>query len=117
MCRCSTSCRRAYPIVTDQAGQDERRDEVIQRVRDACLQGRQAYWVCPLIEGRALQLKTAEESFEMLSAALPELKIGLVHGRLKNEKSATMAAFIANEVQVLVATTVIEVGWMCPTPA
>ena len=99
------------PIVTKLV-KDERRDEVIQRVRDACLKGRQAYWVCPLIEeSEALQLKTAEESFEMLSVALPELKIGLVHGRLKNdEKSATMAAFIANEVQVLVATTVIEVG-------
>ncbi|MDD2987821.1 MAG: ATP-dependent DNA helicase RecG [Zoogloea sp.] len=99
------------PIVTKLI-KDERRDEVIQRVRDACLQGRQAYWVCPLIEeSEALQLKTAEESFEMLSAALPELTIGLVHGRLKNDqKSATMAAFIANQVQVLVATTVIEVG-------
>ena len=99
------------PIVTKLI-KDERRDEVIQRVRAACRQGRQAYWVCPLIEeSEALQLKTAEESFEMLSAALPELKIGLVHGRLKNDaKSTTMAAFVAGEIQVLVATTVIEVG-------
>ena len=99
------------PIVTKLVS-DQRRDEVIRRVHDACVAGRQAYWVCPLIEeSEALQLKTAQESFEMLTAALPDLKVGLVHGRLKNdEKSATMAAFGANEVQVLVATTVIEVG-------
>ena len=99
------------PIVTKLVS-DQRRDEVIRRVHDACVAGRQAYWVCPLIEeSEALQLKTAQESFEMLTAALPDLKVGLVHGRLKNdEKSATMAAFSANEVQVLVATTVIEVG-------
>ena len=91
---------------------DVRRDEVVARVRAACLEGRQAYWVCPLIEeSEALQLKTAQETFEMLQAALPDLKVGLVHGRLKDdEKSATMAAFGVNEVQVLVATTVIEVG-------
>ena len=99
------------PVVTKLV-MDVRRDEVIRRVRDACLAGRQAYWVCPLIEeSEALQLKTAEESFAMLSAALPDLAVGLVHGRLKNdEKSATMAAFAAGEVQLLVATTVIEVG-------
>ncbi|GLT24487.1 ATP-dependent DNA helicase RecG [Zoogloea oryzae] len=99
------------PIVTKLVS-DQRRDEVIRRVHDACVAGRQAYWVCPLIEeSEALQLKTAQETFEMLSAALPDLTVGLVHGRLKNdEKSATMAAFSANEVQVLVATTVIEVG-------
>ncbi len=99
------------PIVTKLVS-DQRRDEVIRRVHDACVAGRQAYWVCPLIEeSEALQLKTAQETFEMLQAALPDLKVGLVHGRLKNdEKSATMAAFGANEVQVLVATTVIEVG-------
>ncbi|MCX8016874.1 MAG: helicase-related protein, partial [Rhodocyclaceae bacterium] len=70
------------------------------------------YWVCPLIEeSEALQLKTAEETFALLTAALPELKIGLVHGRLKpEEKAATMAAFQRNELQLLVATTVIEVG-------
>ncbi|HNE15579.1 MAG TPA: helicase-related protein, partial [Rhodocyclaceae bacterium] len=99
------------PIVTKLVS-DQRRDEVIRRVHDACVAGRQAYWVCPLIEeSEALQLKTAQETFEMLQAALPDLKVGLVHGRLKNdEKSATMAAFSANAVQVLVATTVIEVG-------
>ncbi|HEY6896932.1 MAG TPA: ATP-dependent DNA helicase RecG [Rhodocyclaceae bacterium] len=89
-----------------------RRPDVMQRLRDACAQGRQAYWVCPLIEeSEALQLKTAEETYAHLSEALPELSIGLVHGRLKgDEKAAVMAAFQRNEVQVLVATTVIEVG-------
>ncbi len=99
------------PIVTKLV-MDGRRDEVIRRVHDACAAGRQAYWVCPLIEeSEALQLQTAEESFAMLSAALPDLAVGLVHGRLKNdEKSATMAAFAAGTIQLLVATTVIEVG-------
>lgn len=91
---------------------EERRDEVLARVREACHQGRQAYWVCPLIEeSEALQLKTALETYEQLIAALPELKIGLVHGRMKPaEKQAVMQAFSANDVQLLVATTVIEVG-------
>ena len=99
------------PIVTKLVS-EQRRDEVIRRVHDACVAGRQAYWVCPLIEeSEALQLKTAQETFEMLCAALPDLAVGLVHGRLKNdEKSATMAAFVAGDIQVLVATTVIEVG-------
>ena len=91
---------------------DARRDEVVARVRDACAEGRQAYWVCPLIEeSEALQLKTAQETFETLVAALPGLRVGLVHGRLKPaDKSATMAAFAAGDLDVLVATTVIEVG-------
>lgn len=91
---------------------DARRDEVIGRVREACLEGRQAYWVCPLIEeSEALQLQTAVETYETLCAALPELRVGLIHGRLKtDEKAAMMAAFAAGELQVLVATTVIEVG-------
>ncbi len=99
------------PILTKLAA-ETRRDEVVGRVRAACLEGRQAYWVCPLIEeSETLQLKTAIETFEALAAALPELRVGLVHGRLKAaEKSATMAAFIAGELHVLVATTVIEVG-------
>ena len=99
------------PILTKLVS-DARRDQVVARVRDACLAGRQAYWVCPLIEeSEALQLKTALETFEMLTAALPELEIGLVHGRLKaDEKSATMAAFAAGKLHLLVATTVIEVG-------
>jgi ATP-dependent DNA helicase RecG len=99
------------PVLTKLVS-DARRDEVIGRVRDACRAGRQAYWVCPLIEeSEALQLKTAQETYAHLTAELPELRIGLVHGRLKaEEKAAVMAAFVANEVQLLVATTVIEVG-------
>jgi len=99
------------PIVTKLVA-DARRDEVIERVRDACREGRQAYWVCPLIEeSETLQLQTAVETFETLRAELAELKVGLVHGRLKPaEKAEVMDAFLRNEVQVLVATTVIEVG-------
>jgi ATP-dependent DNA helicase RecG len=91
---------------------DGRRDEVIQRVRDACVGGSQAYWVCPLIEeSETLQLKTALETYETLQAAFPELKVGLVHGRLKNdEKAAVMRAFNRGHIQLLVATSVIEVG-------
>ena len=99
------------PIATRLAA-DSRRDEVIARVRAACQQGRQAYWVCPLIEeSETLQLQTALDTHARLSAELTELRVGLVHGRLKPaEKSAVMAAFARNELQVLVATTVIEVG-------
>ncbi|HSO06512.1 MAG TPA: ATP-dependent DNA helicase RecG [Pelomicrobium sp.] len=112
---------------------DARRDEVIARVRAACAEGRQAYWVCPLIEetaetgteeaprrepsarGRArrekLELTTALETYERLRTTFPELRVGLVHGRLPPaEKAAVMAAFGAGEIQLLVATTVIEVG-------
>jgi ATP-dependent DNA helicase RecG len=136
---------------------DRRRGEVIRRVRDACMAGSQAYWVCPLIEDvdagmkgaeeaarealelpsagveagpvrrkrsvgakasaggtrarEALQLQTALDTFESLTRDFPELRIGLVHGRLKSEeKAAVMDAFKRGEIQVLVATTVIEVG-------
>jgi ATP-dependent DNA helicase RecG len=99
------------PVVTKLVD-EARRDQVIGRVHDACRAGRQAYWVCPLIEeSEALQLKTAEETYARLTAELPDLRVGLVHGRLKADaKAAVMAAFTRNEVQVLVATTVIEVG-------
>jgi ATP-dependent DNA helicase RecG len=91
---------------------DARRDEVVQRVRDACAEGAQAYWVCPLIEeSEALQLKTALETFETLKATFPDLAIGLVHGRLKGgEKAQVMDDFKQKRIQLLVATTVIEVG-------
>jgi ATP-dependent DNA helicase RecG len=91
---------------------DSRREEVIARVRDACMQGRQAYWVCPLIEeSEALQLKTALETYETVRQTFPELRVGLVHGRLPAaDKAAVMDAFKHGEVQLLVATTVIEVG-------
>ncbi|SIO68414.1 ATP-dependent DNA helicase RecG [Paraburkholderia phenazinium] len=99
------------PILTKLVS-DARREEVIGRVREAALTGRQVYWVCPLIEeSETLQLQTAVETYETLIAALPELNVGLVHGRLAPaEKAAVMDAFTRNEVQLLVATTVIEVG-------
>jgi len=99
------------PILTKLVS-DARRDEVLGRVRDACAEGRQAYWVCPLVEeSETLDLQTAIDTHARLSEQLPELKVGLVHGRLKaDEKRATMAAFAAGELHLLVATTVIEVG-------
>ena len=99
------------PIVTKLIS-DMRRDEILQRVREACLQGNQAYWVCPLIEeSEALQLATANDTFALMQNAFPELKVGLVHGRMKPaEKQAVMVAFSTGELQLLVATTVIEVG-------
>ncbi len=98
-------------VVTKLVG-DKRRDEIVERVRALCREGQQVYWVCPLIEeSETLQLKTAEETYAHLRAELPELRIGLVHGRLKtDEKVAVMAAFVRNEIHLLVATTVIEVG-------
>jgi ATP-dependent DNA helicase RecG len=99
------------PIVTKLVS-DERRDEILQRVREACMTGSQAYWVCPLIEeSEALQLQTANDTFAHMQVEFPELKIGLVHGRMKPaEKQAVMLAFGQGETQLLVATTVIEVG-------
>ena len=106
------------PIVT-KVVKSARRDEIISGLREWLGKGLQAYWVCPLIEeSEVLQLQTAEDSFAQLSLALPEFKVGLVHGRLKaEEKAAVMAAFKANEIQLLVATTVIEVGVDVPNAA
>ena len=91
---------------------DSRRDEIIERIATACYQGKQAYWVCTLIEdSEALQCQAAETTFEDLSVRLKGLNIGLIHGRMKaQEKAEIMARFKANELQLLVATTVIEVG-------
>ncbi|MGM0594367.1 MAG: ATP-dependent DNA helicase RecG, partial [Pseudomonadota bacterium] len=91
---------------------DERREDVIRRVAAACAEGRQAYWVCTLIEeSESLQCQAAEETAEQLQQLLPQLRIGLVHGRMKAaEKEAVMGAFKAAELELLVATTVIEVG-------
>jgi ATP-dependent DNA helicase RecG len=120
------------PVLTKLVS-DARRGEVIRRVREACIAGRQAYWVCPLIEengvsaeadlgearversGRSqysvLQLQTALDTYERLRRELPELRVGLVHGRLSGaDKAQVMAEFAAGAVQLLVATTVIEVG-------
>lgn len=89
-----------------------RRAEVVAKVAQDVAQGKQIYWVCPLIEeSETLELKTAIETFDHLTAALPDARVGLVHGRLKPaEKRAVMEAFKACELDVLVATTVIEVG-------
>jgi ATP-dependent DNA helicase RecG len=98
--------------VTTAVISDQRRDEVVARVRAACADGRQAYWVCTLIEeSEALQCQAAEESERLLAEALPELRVGLVHGRVKpEEKERMMASFKEGELDLLVATTVIEVG-------
>lgn len=92
--------------------QSERRDEIITRIRQACAGGQQAYWVCTLIEeSEILQCQAAEVTAEQLTAQLPELQIGLVHGRMKTrDKTAVMERFKNGELQLLVATTVIEVG-------
>ncbi|HSH48495.1 MAG TPA: helicase-related protein, partial [Halomonas sp.] len=91
---------------------DERRPEVVERIRSACADGRQAYWVCTLIEeSEALQCQAAEATRDELAESLPELNIGLVHGRMKAaDKAAVMDAFKEGDLDLLVATTVIEVG-------
>jgi ATP-dependent DNA helicase RecG len=89
-----------------------RRNEVVARIHAACREGRQAYWVCPLIEeSETLEAQAAQDTAAALAAALPELKVALVHGRMPAvEKERTMARFKAGQIQLLVATTVIEVG-------
>jgi ATP-dependent DNA helicase RecG len=91
---------------------ETRRDEVVQRIRTACLAGSQAYWVCPLIdESEEMPYQAAEETAAAVSAALPELAVGLVHGRLPSAaKERIMRGFKDGKIQLLVATTVIEVG-------
>ena len=91
---------------------ESRRVEVIARIREACAAGRQAYWVCPLVEeSDQLQAQAAEDTATLLAETLPELSIGLVHGRMKPaQKERVMRAFKAGDIELLVATTVIEVG-------
>jgi ATP-dependent DNA helicase RecG len=91
---------------------DARRGEVVARIRKACVQGRQAYWVCPLIEeSELLEAQAAEDTAAALAKALPEVVIGLVHGRMPAPaRERTMARFKAGQISLLVATTVIEVG-------
>ena len=98
--------------ITTIAVPDARRAEVVERVRSACAAGQQAYWVCPLIEeSETLDFEAAEKSYEMLTEALPHVRVGLVHGRMKPaEKERGMQAFKEGLIQLLVATTVIEVG-------
>jgi len=91
---------------------ESRRGDIVERVRSACRDGLQAYWVCPLIEeSEVLDYQAAEASYQVLTEALPELRVGLVHGRMRPaEKERGMRAFKDGLIQVLVATTVIEVG-------
>ncbi|MBF4246470.1 ATP-dependent DNA helicase RecG [Vibrio anguillarum] len=92
---------------------DTKRDDIVERVRHACLsEGKQAYWVCTLIdESEVLEAQAAADTAQELQRTLPDVKIGLVHGRMKpSEKQAVMQAFKNNELHLLVATTVIEVG-------
>jgi ATP-dependent DNA helicase RecG len=99
------------PVVTKLVS-DTRREEVIARIAQAVREGQQAYWVCPLVEeSEALELQTAVDTYETMCAALPDIRVGLVHGRLPQaEKAHVMDAFRAGNVDLLVATTVIEVG-------
>jgi ATP-dependent DNA helicase RecG len=94
------------------AMQQTRRDEIVLRIRDACRLKRQAYWVCPLVEeSDQLEAQAAEETAAALTEALAELRVGLVHGRMTSrEKDAVMTEFKAGRIDLLVATTVIEVG-------
>ncbi len=91
---------------------ETRRDEVVQRIRAACLEGRQTYWVCPLIdESEEMPFQAAEETAAALGVALPDLRVGLVHGRMPaSAKEEAMRRFKGGKIQLLVATTVIEVG-------
>ncbi len=106
------------PIITKLVD-DSRRDDVIARIRETCLQGGQAYWVCPLIEeSEVLQLQTAVETFERISRIFPELRTALIHGRLSSaEKTDIMKQFSDGTLHLLVATTVIEVGVDVPNAA
>jgi ATP-dependent DNA helicase RecG len=98
--------------VTTSVISNSKRDEILLRIKEACISGRQAYWVCTLIEeSDVLQCQAAEESALQLRQAFPDLQVGLIHGRLKTqEKESVMQAFKKGELQLLVATTVIEVG-------
>ncbi len=99
------------PVATRLVSTD-RREEIVHRVRDACMKGSQAYWVCPLIEeSESLQLQTAIDTYERLVGEFPEIRVGLVHGRMPAaEKAAVMRDFADGKIMLLVATTVIEVG-------
>jgi ATP-dependent DNA helicase RecG len=94
----------------------QRMDEVVDRLRRAVAEGRQAYWVCPLVEeSEVSDMTAAEERFKRLRAAMGDGVVGLVHGQMPpSEKDAAMARFVAGETKVLVATTVIEVGVNVP---
>jgi len=92
--------------------QQERREEILERIYRACSEGKQAYWVCTLVEeSEALQCQAAQDTAQMLQNVLPDINVGLIHGRLKSdEKNSIMQDFKNAKIQLLVATTVIEVG-------
>jgi ATP-dependent DNA helicase RecG len=98
--------------VTTKLVSDARRGEVLARIRDACAEGQQAYWVCPVIEeSKEGDLQTALDTYEKLKKELKSISVALLHGRMPPaEKAAVMQAFQANRIQLLVCTTVIEVG-------
>jgi len=98
--------------VTTVVIQQERREEILRRIHKACHQGKQAYWVCTLVEeSESLQCQAAQDTAQMLQSVLPDIKVGLIHGRLKSvEKEKLMTEFKVGKIQLLVATTVIEVG-------
>ena len=98
--------------VTTKLYTDAKREEVLKRVREACAEGQQAYWVCPVIEeSKDGDVQTAVDTYEKLRRELKQVRIGLVHGRLPGpEKAAAMQAFVEGKTQLLVCTTVIEVG-------
>ena len=96
---------------------DSKRKDIIRRIYEACKQGKQAYWICPLVEeSESLSCQTIEATYQTLSRLMPELKIGYIHGRLKlEEKQAAIQAFRNGETPLLVSTTVIEVGVDVPS--
>ena len=100
------------PVETVAIPAESRREQVIQRVKAACEDGKQVYWVCPLIdESEVLEAQAATDTAEELTASLIDQRVGLVHGRLKpKEKEQVMQLFRNGELDLLVATTVIEVG-------
>ena len=104
-----------HPVDTA-AVSTQRRDEVVERISHACAHGQQAYWICTLIEeSAALQASAAQDTYDALGEALETVRVGLVHGRMKQaEKEWVMRAFEAHEIDLLVATTVVEVGVNVP---
>jgi ATP-dependent DNA helicase RecG len=97
--------------VTTRTFSESKRNDVLRRVRESCAEGQQAYWVCPVIEESKEGVQTAVETFERLRAELSGIEVGLLHGRLPaDEKAAVMEAFVVGKTQLLVCTTVIEVG-------
>ncbi|MGV6851426.1 MAG: ATP-dependent DNA helicase RecG [bacterium] len=96
---------------------NRRRQEIIDRIVSSCLKGHQAYWVCTLVEeSEVLSAEAAEKTYETLVDALPQLKLGLIHGRMKAaEKEHIMQNFHRGDIHLLVATTVIEVGVDAPS--